>query len=79
MSPFKSIAGRALGKLIEGYRSSDIGKGFGSAAGSSKITMSGGLTVIGDEGIVYHIFTSPGTLDLVVGTGDLYYTLLWHH
>ena len=30
MSPFKSIKGRALGKLLEGYKSSDIGKGFGS-------------------------------------------------
>ena len=35
MSPFKSIAGRALGKLIEGYRSSDIGKGFGSGGSGS--------------------------------------------
>ena len=33
MSPFKSIAGRALGKLLEGYKSSDIGKGFGSGSG----------------------------------------------
>jgi hypothetical protein len=30
MSPFKSIKGRSLGKLLEGYKSSDIGKGFGS-------------------------------------------------
>lgn len=34
MSPFKSSAGRSLGKLIEGFKSSDIGKGFG-AGGSS--------------------------------------------
>ena len=33
MSPFKSIKGRALGKLLEGYKSSDIGKGFGSGDG----------------------------------------------
>ena len=30
MSPFKSSKGRTLGKLLEGYKSSDIGKGFGS-------------------------------------------------
>ena len=34
MSPFKSINGRSLGKLLEGYKSSDIGKGFGSGDGS---------------------------------------------
>lgn len=35
MSPFKSIKGRALGKMLEGYKSSDIGKGFGSGGGGS--------------------------------------------
>ena len=35
MSPFKSSAGRSLGKLIEGFKSSDIGKGFGSGGGGS--------------------------------------------
>ena len=33
MSPFRSIKGRALGKLLEGYKSSDIGKGFGAGSG----------------------------------------------
>ena len=33
MSPFKSIKGRALGKMLEGFKSSDIGKGFGSGGG----------------------------------------------
>ena len=42
MSPFKSIKGRALGKLLEGYKSSDIGKGFGSGDGGS----TGGITDI---------------------------------
>ena len=45
MSPFKSIAGRALGKLLEGYRSSDIGKGFGSSDGGNAITAVGGSIV----------------------------------
>ena len=39
MSPFKSIAGRALGKLLEGYKSSDIGKGFGSGGGGGSSTI----------------------------------------
>lgn len=41
MSPFKSSAGRALGKMLEGYKSSDIGKGFGSGDGGSGITEDG--------------------------------------
>ena len=49
MSPFKSIKGRALGKLLEGYKSSDIGKGFGG--GSS----SGGPTCL--------LYTSPSPRD----------------
>ena len=39
MSPFKSIKGRALGKLLEGYKSSDIGKGFGSGGGGGSSTI----------------------------------------
>ena len=35
MSPFKSIKGRALGKMLEGFKSSDIGKGFGSGGGAA--------------------------------------------
>ena len=42
MSPFKSIKGRALGKLLEGYQTSTLGQGFGSGGGSS----SGGITDI---------------------------------
>lgn len=35
MSPFKSSAGRQLGKMLEGFKSSDVGKGFGSGSGDS--------------------------------------------
>ena len=49
MSPFKSIKGRALGKLLEGYKSSDIGKGFGSGGGG------GGS---GEDGTALNPFTS---------------------
>ena len=41
MSPFKSSAGRNFGKLVEGYKTSDIGKGLatpGSGGGSSGFT-----------------------------------------
>jgi hypothetical protein len=41
MSPFKSIKGRALGKLLEGYKSSDIGKGFGSDDGGGAVDEDG--------------------------------------
>ena len=33
MSPFKSVKGRALGKLLEGYQTSTLGQGFGSGDG----------------------------------------------
>ena len=35
MSPFKSVKGRALGKLLEGYQTSTLGQGFGSGGGDS--------------------------------------------
>ena len=44
MSPFKSSAGRALGKMLEGYKSSDIGKGFGAGSGGD-LTVTGGTNV----------------------------------
>ena len=42
MSPFKSIKGRALGKLLEGYQTSTLGQGFGSGGGGD----TGGITDI---------------------------------
>lgn len=50
MSPFKSIKGRALGKLLEGYQTSTLGQGFGSGSGSS----GGGA----EDGTVSNPFTS---------------------
>jgi hypothetical protein len=43
MSPFRSSKGRNLGKLVEGFKSSDIGKGLSSGGGSSS---SGGISDI---------------------------------
>ena len=59
MSPFKSITGRALGKLLEGYKSSDIGKGFGSGSGGADVpvTATGGTKII-DGDYTYHVITS---------------------
>ena len=43
MSPFKSVKGRALGKLLEGYQTSTLGQGFGSGDGGGT---AGGITDI---------------------------------
>lgn len=86
MSPFRSIKGRALGKLIEGFKSSDIGKGFGSGGGGGDVAATGGNNIsISPSGYKYHSFTSPGTfvcgsvskVDILVvaggGAGGSYY------
>ena len=59
MSPFKSIKGRSLGKLLEGYKSSDIGKGFGS--GVSSEASGGAIVTVGDY--TYHIFSTNGAFE----------------
>ena len=78
MSPFKSIKGRALGKLLEGYKSSDIGKGFGSGGGSGGLDLSAPHQATGGEvsakldssGFAYHTFTSPGIFTMTGGVED---------
>ena len=71
MSPFKSSAGRALGKMLEGFKSSDVGKGFGSGGGGTVILQAtGGEVALGSSQDVdnrtyrYHYFKTPGTLVL---------------
>ena len=71
MSPFKSSAGRALGKMLEGFKSSDVGKGFGSGDGGTVILQAtGGEVALGSSQDVdnrtyrYHYFKTPGTLVL---------------
>ena len=54
MTPFKSSKGRSLGKLLEGYKSSDIGKGFGGGGATIKV-FSGGTKITVNE-FTYHIF-----------------------
>ena len=53
MSPFKSSKGRNLGKMLEGFKSSDIGKGFGGGGVTVKAT--GGTKITTDD-FTYHIF-----------------------
>ena len=59
MSPFRSSKGRSLGKLIEGFKSSTIGQGFGSGGGVSANTSGGVESENG--GYKYHTFIGPGT------------------
>ena len=79
MSPFKSIKGRALGKLLEGYKSSDIGKGFGSGSGSGGGAFQGtGGTVNGlfdsANRFAYHTFLSSGSFTAIgeVDNADIF-------
>ena len=67
MSPFKSSAGRQLGKMLEGFKSSDIGKGFGSGGSGGSAQATGGEVLLGTSYVdgnrtyKYHYFTSPGS------------------
>ena len=64
MAPFKSSAGRSLGKLIEGFKSSTIGQGFGSGDGSAVTATGGSLIDDGDHWI--NIFTTVGQSSYVL-------------
>lgn len=77
MSPFKSSAGRQLGKMLEGFKSSTIGQGFGSGASASATKMTGGNLVVSSDGeVLYHVFTAPGTLTITSGNGPIFYTIV---
>ena len=77
MAPFKSSAGRSLGKLIEGFKSSTIGQGFGSAGGGT-LSVSGGTNVpqgVVDGAYTYFAFTEPGDLT-AIGTAQKSFHIL---
>jgi len=82
MSPFKSIKGRALGKLLEGYKSSDIGKGFGSGGGEGAFTATGGTeTTVGNMKFHYYNSAPGGNQTFAVTSGpfagkDVYFLLV---
>jgi len=67
MSPFKSGAGRNLGKLIKSYRTFNIGESLKVA--TDAIQASGGdvTSLQPGNGYSYHTFTSPGSLNVTVG------------
>lgn len=69
MSPFKSSAGRQLGKLVEGFKTSTIGQAFGSGALDLKyeveLTGAGNYTVLSTDGNYhFYVFTNPGTFTI---------------
>lgn len=66
MAPLRSIAGRSLGKLLEGFKTSTLGQGFGS--GDSGIFISGGGTVVDVGTDRYHVFLSTGPATLVTSS-----------
>ena len=64
MSPFKSSAGRSLGKLIEGFKSSTIGQGFGSggSGGANRVIATGGTQ--GEfEDYKFHVFEGQSAIN----------------
>ena len=75
MAPFKSGKGRNLGKLVKGYKSSNIGQGLGSGGSSTPVgfTATGGTEyTLADPGsptgyYKYHAFTNPGILTTTAG------------
>ena len=69
MSPFKSSAGRTLGKLVEGFKTSTIGQGLGSGGTSNMSTFlaTGGNVTYTLGGYSYHVFTSTGQFNVLVG------------
>ena len=69
MAPFKSSAGRSLGKLLEGYKSSTIGQGFGSGSGGGAFLATGGTETVAD-GKRFHVYNSlPGSAQTFVVLG----------
>ena len=65
MSPFKSSKGRSLGKLIEGFKSSTIGQGFGSGSGgaSGNLVVATGGVQREYQDYKFHVFTGQTSID----------------
>ena len=69
----RSSKGRSLGKLIEGFKSSTIGKVLVLVAGGGGLTVTGG-SIINPTGLIdgnytYFAFIEPGALT-AIGTGQ---------
>ena len=81
MAPFKSSKGRSLGKLLGGYKSSDIGKSFGSGAPAGGFVASGGN--VSDDvnaGKRFHVFNSapgaPQPFTVALGARNAHFILV---
>ena len=80
MAPFKSSKGRSLGKLLGGYKSSDIGKSFGSGGSGGGTFVATGGAEYNSDGKRFHVFNSvPGTpqsFTVVNGAKTAYFILV---
>lgn len=65
MAPLRSIAGRSLGKLLEGFKTSTLGQGFGSggSGGGTTLTVATGGIVREFEDYKFHVFEGQSTID----------------
>lgn len=76
MAPFKSIAGRNLGKLVKSYLTSNIGGTISGAGGATgTIVATGGNKYTPGNGFIYHAFinsmnTSPDAVFVQTAGGD---------
>ena len=71
MAPFKSSAGRNLGKLVQSYITSNIGGTITTPAANSavtgSITATGGNKYTPGNGFIYHAFTGNGIFAQTAG------------
>ena len=67
MAPLRSIAGRSLGKLLEGFKTSTLGQGFGSDCDCTFAATGGNTTLF--NGYKYHVFTFPNSDNFEVTQG----------
>lgn len=62
MAPLRSIAGRSLGKLLEGFKTSTLGQGFGSGGSVEGVKATGGIKF--EVGLyTYHYYLYSGSPD----------------
>jgi len=67
MAPLRSIAGRSLGKLLEGFKTSTLGQGFGGGDDGFEATGGSSISIIGNYKI--HTFSYPNSSHFTVLSG----------
>ena len=77
MSPFKSSAGRQLGKLIEGFKSSTIGQGLGAGSSTSADFELATVKSYSTTGslVTTHLYTRDSLLNGITFNTVGYYTI----